>query len=90
MEVKIGALDSSRDLRTFTMPPHTAREVLQQIKPKIAIPMHYRDNLFILQSFIQGLPTRRPDSDTLVVSKATLPASTEIVVLRPKGAREYW
>lgn len=75
---------------TFTMPPQTAREVLQQIKPKIAIPMHYRDNLFILQSFIQGLPTRRPDSDTLLVSKATLPAATEIVVLRPKGAREYW
>lgn len=75
---------------TFTMPPQTAREVLQQIKPKIAIPMHYRDNLFILQSFVQGLPTRRPDSDTLAVSKATLPAATEIVVLRPKGAREYW
>ena len=75
---------------TFTMPPQTAREVLQQIKPKVAIPMHYRDNLFILQSFVEGLPTRRPDSDTLVVSKATLPAKTEIVVLRPKGAREYW
>lgn len=75
---------------TFTMPPQTAREVLQQIKPKVAIPMHYRDNLLILQSFVEGLPTRRPDSDTLVVSKATLPAKTEIVVLRPKGAREYW
>lgn len=75
---------------TFTMPPQTAREVLQQIKPKIAIPMHYRDNPFILQSFIQGLPTRRPDSDTLVVSKDALPGSTEIVVLRPRGAREYW
>ncbi len=74
----------------FTMPPATARKVLQQLKPKIAIPMHYRDNLSILGSFIQGLPNRQLDSDTLVVSKFSLPAATEIVVLRPKGAREYW
>jgi len=74
----------------FTMPPQTAREVLQQIKPKIAIPMHYRDNMYILESFVKGLPTRRPESDTLVVSKSSLPPTTEIIVLRPKGAREYW
>lgn len=75
---------------TFTMPPQIAREVLQQIKPKIAIPMHYRDNRTLLEMFVSGLSTRRPDSDTLVVSKPSLPATTEIVVLRPKGAREYW
>lgn len=69
----------------FTMPPDTAREVLAQIKPKIAIPMHYRDSMHILQSFVEGLLTRRPDTDTLVVSKAALPKTTEIVVLRPKG-----
>lgn len=69
----------------FTMPPSTAREVLQQIKPKIAIPMHYRDNMMLVQQFSSGFPTRRLDSDTLVVSKATLPTPTEIVVLRPKG-----
>ncbi len=74
----------------FTMPASTAREVLQQIKPKIAIPMHYRDNLNILESFVKGLPTRRTESDTLAVSKSSLPAATEIIVLRPKGAREYW
>jgi len=74
---------------TFTMPPETAREVLAQIKPKIAIPMHYRDSMYILESFVHGLPTRRPESDTLVVSKATLPAATEIVVLRPGGGRDW-
>ena len=74
---------------TFTMPPDTAREVLAQINPKIAIPMHYRDNAYILQSFVEGLPTRRPETDTLVVSKAALPAATEIVVLRPKGGLDY-
>lgn len=74
----------------FTMPPQTAREVLQQIKPKIAIPMHYRDNMQLLESFVRGLSTRRPEKDILVVSKSSLPTTTEIVVLRPKGAREYW
>ena len=74
----------------FTMAAPTAREVLQQIKPKIAIPMHYRDNRYILDPFIAGLPTRNPKSNTLVVSKAALPAATEIVVLRPKGANDYW
>jgi L-ascorbate metabolism protein UlaG (beta-lactamase superfamily) len=74
----------------FTMPPDTAREVLAQIKPKIAIPMHYRDSTYILDAFLQGLRARRPDSDTLVVSKATLPKSTEIVVLRPKGGFGGW
>lgn len=74
---------------TFTMPPQTAREVLKQLKPKIAIPMHYRDNMFILNLFVEGLPTRRLQIDTLVVAKPSLPATTEIVVLKPKGAWEY-
>lgn len=74
---------------TFTMPPETAREVLQQIKPKVAIPMHYRDNMYILESFIRGLKARRTESDTLAVSKSSLPPPSEIVVLRPKGARDY-
>lgn len=73
----------------FTMPPQTAREVLQQIKPKIAIPMHYRDNPYMLAPFVQGLPTRRPENNTLIVSKISLPATTEIVVLRPYGGRDY-
>jgi L-ascorbate metabolism protein UlaG (beta-lactamase superfamily) len=72
----------------YTMGPETAREVLQQLNPKIAIPMHYRDNKAILQAFVYGLSARHLDSDTLIVSKASLPASTEIIVLRPRGARE--
>lgn len=74
----------------FTMPAQTAREVLLQIKPKIAIPMHYQDNFYILEPFIQGLPTRKTQSDTLVVSKPALPSTPEIVVLRPRGGRDYW
>src|SRR5207249_11562060 len=40
---------------TFTMPPDTAREVLQQLKPKIAIPMHYREDMSLLGMFLTGL-----------------------------------
>jgi L-ascorbate metabolism protein UlaG (beta-lactamase superfamily) len=73
---------------TYTMGPDTAREVVQQLTPKIAIPMHYRDNLSLVEAFVRGLTTRRLNSDTLFVSKSLLPPSTEIIVLKPQGARE--
>jgi L-ascorbate metabolism protein UlaG (beta-lactamase superfamily) len=73
----------------FTMPPQTAREVLQQLKPKIAVPMHYRDNMVLVEAFTNGIPTRRSESDTLIASKSSLPAGTEIIVLKPKGAWDY-
>ena len=73
---------------TYTMGPDTAREVLQQLNPKIAIPMHYRDNFVLVEAFVRGLSSRRLNSDTLLLSKSLLPASTEIIVLRPQGARE--
>jgi L-ascorbate metabolism protein UlaG (beta-lactamase superfamily) len=72
----------------YTMGPETAREVLQQLQPKIAIPMHYRNNFALVDTFIQGLPTRRLESDTLLVSKRSLPIAMEIVVLRPMGVRQ--
>lgn len=74
----------------YTMGPDIAREVLQQLKPKIVIPMHYRDNLYTLESFLKGFSARHPESNTLLVSKSSLPATTEIIVLRPQDAREYW
>ena len=73
---------------TYTMGPDIAREVLQQLNPKLAIPMHYRNNLTLVEAFVQGLPTRRLDSDTLLVSKSSLPSATEIVVLRHRVTRE--
>jgi hypothetical protein len=50
--------------------------------------MHYWDNHALVEAFSTGLVTRRLDSDTLLVSKSSLPSTTEIIVLRPKGARE--
>ena len=64
-----------------TMAPDLALEVLQQIKPKIVIPMHYRDP-YVIEEFTQGLRAEFLDTDTLVVSKDALPSSMEIKVLR--------
>ena len=68
-----------------TMDPELAREVLGQLKPKIAIPMHYRDNYAQVEQFAAGLKTQYLKSDTLIVSKQGLPASLEIRVLQHGG-----
>jgi L-ascorbate metabolism protein UlaG (beta-lactamase superfamily) len=73
---------------TYTMGPETAREVLQQLNPKLAVPMHYRDNLALVEAFARGLTTQYVGGDTLVAGKSSLPGSTEIIVLKPRGARE--
>lgn len=72
-----------------TMGPDLAREVLAQLKPKIAIPMHHRDNMYLVKQFSSGLKTQMLPSDTLVVSKDGLPTSTEIRVLQPAGAMRW-
>lgn len=72
-----------------TMAPDLAREVLGQLKPKIAIPMHHRDSPYLIQQFSAGMKTRALNSDTLRVSKDALPMPTEIDVLVPRGAMLY-
>ena len=72
-----------------TMGPELAREVLAQLKPKIAIPMHYRDNQYLVRQFSAGLKTQLLRTDTLAVSKDGLPVPTEIIVLQPRGAMSY-
>lgn len=72
-----------------TMAPDLAREVLGQLKPKIAIPMHYRDSPFLIREFTAGLKAQIMKTDTLVVSKDALPSSMEIRVLQPRGAMSY-
>ena len=72
-----------------TMGPDLAREVLAQLKPKIAIPMHHRDNPYLVQQFSAGMKTRILNSDTLTVSKDAMPIPTEIDVLQPRGAMTY-
>jgi len=68
-----------------TMDPQLAREVLAQLKPKIAIPMHYRDNAYVVRQLAAGIKTQFLTSDTLAVSKDHLPPSLEIRVLQHHG-----
>jgi L-ascorbate metabolism protein UlaG (beta-lactamase superfamily) len=72
-----------------TMGPDLAREVMAQLKPKIAIPMHHRDDPYLVQQFSAGLKTQILQTDTLALSKDGLPIPTEIRVLRPRGAMDY-
>ena len=72
-----------------TMDPQLAREVLDQLKPKIAIPMHHRDSPSLVQQFSAGMRMQVLPGDTLMVSKAALPQPTEIRVLQPRGAMSY-
>jgi hypothetical protein len=60
---------------------------LQQFKPKIAIPMHYREDVSLLNMFLTGFKNRHLPGNTLIVNKSTLPLPTEIVVLTPHGGR---
>jgi hypothetical protein len=72
-----------------TMDPELAREVLAQLKPKIAIPMHHRDSPYLVQQFSAGMRTQMLQSDTLTISKSALPQPTEIRVLQSPGAMSY-
>jgi L-ascorbate metabolism protein UlaG (beta-lactamase superfamily) len=74
---------------TFTMPPDTAREVLQQLKPKVAIPMHYRESTALLDMFVKGFPNRYLPGHSHAFSKAGLPNPTQIMVFTPWGMRGY-
>jgi len=72
-----------------TMGPDLAKEVLAQLKPKIAIPMHHRDNPYLIQQFTAGMKAQMVNGDTLAVSKDALPLPTEIRVLVPRGGMNY-
>lgn len=74
---------------TFTMPPDTAREVVAQLKPRIAIPMHYRENTYLLDMFVKGYPHKYLDQHVMSFSKAALPPPTQIIVFTPWGMRDY-
>jgi L-ascorbate metabolism protein UlaG (beta-lactamase superfamily) len=74
---------------TFTMPPDTAREVLQQLKPKVAIPMHYRESTALLDMFVKGFPNKYLPNYSYAFSKAALPSPTQIMVFTPWGMTGY-
>jgi len=74
---------------TFTLGPEDAIKVIGQLKPKIAIPMHYWYNTPALERFMNGpITTRRLDTNRFTVSKDTLPSAPEIFVLRVLAPEE--
>ncbi len=70
----------------FTMDGPTALEVVKQLKPKIAVPMHYWNNLGALDTFTSGpFEAQFFSTSTFTVSKESLPARTTIYVLKSPG-----
>ena len=68
---------------TFTAGPEEAKQIIDQVKPKIVVPMHYWYRTNVLESFADGRhPVRNFDSNKFTVSKDTLPPTTEIFILK--------
>ena len=65
----------------YTMGPENAKKVVEQLNPKIAVPMHYYNNKNLLEGFIDGpYSVRVLDTNQFRVSKDTLPSTTEIFI----------
>lgn len=72
---------------TYTAGPEAALQIVDQIKPKIAVPMHYWYRENVLERFTQGPhPARFLNTNKFVMNKDTLPSMTEIYV--PRVVRE--
>ncbi len=73
----------------YTIGPEQATRVAEQLKPKLIIPMHFKNekvNLTIgpVDDFLKGKQNvRMSDTSEIEVTKDSLPAETEIVVLKP-------
>jgi L-ascorbate metabolism protein UlaG (beta-lactamase superfamily) len=67
----------------YTAGPEAGKKIVEQLKPKIVIPMHFWYNYGQLEKFTDG-PYRvhMMNTNTLTISKDTLPQETEIYVLK--------
>jgi hypothetical protein len=63
--------------------------VLQELNPKIAIPMHYRESMQLLDMFVKGYPNKYFNIYKSSFSNIALPPPTEIVVFTPWQIRDY-
>jgi len=67
----------------YTAGPEGAKKIVEQLKPKIVIPMHYWYQMNVLERFIDGpYRVRSLNTNNLTVSKDTLPSTTEIIILK--------
>ena len=66
---------------TYTAGPEAALQIIDQLKPKVVVPMHYWYRTNVLDSFTHGpYPARFLNTNKFVMSKDTLPSMTEIYV----------
>ena len=66
---------------SYTMGPDNAKKVIEQLKPKIAVPMHYYNNYGLVERFIDGpYQARFLNTNSFTVSKDTLPTDLEIYI----------
>ncbi len=72
----------------FTIDPAGASRVVEALKPRVAIPMHYKTEkcaypIAEVDSFLEGKANvRRMDASEVEFKKEELPSPTEIVVLK--------
>lgn len=74
---------------TYTIDAAGATQVVEQLAPRLVLPMHYRtpatrSSLPIagVEPFLEGKRVERPEATTLTVDRASLPATTTVVVLK--------
>jgi hypothetical protein len=67
----------------YTIGPEGAKQVIEQLKPKIVVPMHYWYQMNVLDRFTDGpRKVRSLNTNLFTVSKDTLPKETEIIILK--------
>ncbi|HCG99923.1 MAG TPA: MBL fold metallo-hydrolase [Actinobacteria bacterium] len=71
---------------TFTIDHAQAAEIVRELKPKIAVPMHYKTedstiNIGPVGPFLESMPVVRERGDTIELSVDELPSETEVWVM---------
>jgi L-ascorbate metabolism protein UlaG (beta-lactamase superfamily) len=67
----------------YTIGPEGAKQIIEQLKPKIVIPMHYWYQMNVLERFVDGpYRARFLDTNNFTISKDFLPSTTEIIILK--------
>ena len=74
----------------FTIGPAEATQVVDQLKPRLAVPMHYKtdvvsfsgsDKLQGVEPFLEGKTVERLETNFTVIDKASLPEPTTVLVM---------